>query len=536
MAGKVISPHEGFQKRFVKSSLDVVFGGGQAGGGKTFASLLASAYHVEDPEYRALYVRKNLDDITAGGGMLDECKNIYDKQLISRITISDSPEVEFKSGARFVFTHMANESPNVLNERVKGWQYSGIFLDELTAYSWSTFTYLMTRNRGAAHIRPMFRATTNPKYKSWVRKFIDWYIDENGYIDPDREGVVRYFFNAGNSVDDVVWGMSKEEVYNKCKERIDRVLKDANKADPTLNISYANMIKSFTFYRGSVFENKTLLSGNPDYIGSLAAAGAKQSEMLLGGNWNIDEEDEEKIPIPESKALSIFDNDPNITENRYLTVDIAGDGDDNLVILVWYGFHIQDWMAVSSSGSTQVVAAIRRMQEKHDIGNANVIYDGVGIGNYIKGYILGARPFMGNRTPTPSGKQRYFDLKTQCADKLIEMIDNGIISVDNAAANRQYKHKLIKYQITFKEEFVKELGVLRINEMKANGKLKCINKKEMGNMLGRGRSPDILDPCIMRMWIDLDYKALDTKPYSDYQQNNSPLADDEIDIFDFLDG
>ena len=500
----------------------------------TFISLLASAYYVDDPEYKALYVRKNLDDLTAGGGMLDECKNIYPKEMISRVTISDSPEVEFKSGARFVFTHMANESPKVLQERVKGWQYPAIFLDELTAYSFNTFTYLLSRNRGAPHIPAILRATMNPKKSCWVRKFIDFYVGADGYIDPDKDGYVRYFYNAGNSVDDVVWGDTKAEVYAKCKSKIDFFLDRARKISPDLNLSYENMIKSFTFYSGSVFENTALLEGNPDYIGSLAATGAGTAEQLLGGNWDIDDDEIDTPQITINKAESMFDNDPNISSNRYITADIAGEGEDNMVILVWYGFHLVDWVALDTTTPTEIVSAIRRMQEKHDIGNSNVIYDGVGIGNFVKGYIIGAKAFKGNNSPTISGKQRYFDLKTQCADKLIEMLENGAISVDAKIAEKIYKHKNIKEPRTFKTEFIREATALRINTL-PNGKLKCLNKKDMNKKLGKGFSMDIIDPFIMRMSIDLDYKSLDIQPYNNYDENEyTKCGDDEMLLWDYL--
>ncbi len=168
--------------------------------------------------------------------MLDEFQNLYPKDLFKSITTSDSPEIEYKSGSRVVMTHLADDNVERLKERTKGWQYDAIFMDELTAYSFSAFTYLMSRNRGSSGIKPMFRGTTNPKKSSWVRKFIDWYIDADGYIIPERDGVVRYFFNSGTSVEDVVWGDTKEDVYNICKNVIDRVIYGAKKSG--VDISY----------------------------------------------------------------------------------------------------------------------------------------------------------------------------------------------------------------------------------------------------------------------------------------------------------
>ena len=40
---KIIKPQEGFQEAFVKSNLDVVFGGGSMSSGKSFGAILALA-------------------------------------------------------------------------------------------------------------------------------------------------------------------------------------------------------------------------------------------------------------------------------------------------------------------------------------------------------------------------------------------------------------------------------------------------------------------------------------------------------------
>lgn len=93
---------------------------------------------------------------------------------------------------------------------------------------------------------------------------------------PDRNGKVRYFYVNGSTVDDVVWGDSKEEVYAKCKIDIDRKLVRIGG-----DFDYTNMIKSFVFYQGKLSENKAMLENNPNYIGSVAASGGKWHKLSL---------------------------------------------------------------------------------------------------------------------------------------------------------------------------------------------------------------------------------------------------------------
>lgn len=502
---KVIKPQDGYQERFVTSNVDIVVGGGAAGVGKTSAAVISSGYYVDIKEFRALYVRKNLGELKGGGSMTEEFKKIYPPQVIARTTMSDNPEIEFTSGAKVIMTHMNDESINAITERVKGWQYDFIYLDELTAYQWSTFTYLLSRNRGSSGIRPLFRATTNPKKNSWVRKLVDWYIDEDGFIDPAKDGVIRYMYYAGGGVDEIIWGDSKEEVYARVKDRIDRQMK----ASGTEFMSPYDFIKSFTFIKGKLGENKILLKDQPQYLGNLAMSGGAQADQLLEGNWNVDEEEDMELPITREMAASVFNVDPNPSGKRYITADIAMGGEDNTVILAWEGFHVLDATIVAGKGldSPMVISLIRNMQAKHSIGDFNVIYDSIGQGNFVGGYIRGAIAYNSNRAPLGQGKARYYHMKTQCAEKIIELIKYGVFSIDPSVANRIYKHRSIKKVITFKEEFITECSVIRFYPPLDNGKLRVIEKADMCRLLGKNRSPDILDNFIMRVSVDLDYNT-----------------------------
>jgi len=525
---KIIAPQEGFQEKFVESNIDVVFGGGAAGVGKTSAAVLAIAYYVGNPNYRALYVRKNLGELKGGGSMPEEFAKLYPEPLIARTTMSDNPEIEFVSGCKVVMTHMANENIHDITERVKGWQYDFIYMDELTAYQWNTFAYLMSRNRGSSGEKPLFRGTTNPKRNSWVRKFIDWYVDEDGFIDPLRDGVVRYFYYAGGTVEDVIWGDTPDEVYVRCKERIDRQMK----ASKTEHLSPYDLIKSFTFYSGKLGDNKILLKDQPQYVGNLAMAGGTQAAQLLEGNWNVDmEEDSESLIYPQHMD-NLFDNDYQITEKKYITVDIALQGDDNLVAMVWYGFHIKDIVVLSGTITPpEAINAVQLLQQKHDIGNYNIIYDSIGVGSFFSGFFSGAVAFNSNFTPSKAGKARFSTLKAECAHKLSEMLDARAISIEKNLLDRIYKHKNAKESRTIRQELIRESKVL-IPKVSNNGKIGLITKKEMGAMLGKGNSPDLLDPMILRMYPDLDYVPNGIVPTGDtYMQGKDDI---HIDLEDFF--
>ena len=73
----IFSPHNGFQKKFVMSNVDVVVGGSAMGVGKTFGALLMAAQPSLDPNFKMVCLRKNLNDTKVGGGMTDDARYIY---------------------------------------------------------------------------------------------------------------------------------------------------------------------------------------------------------------------------------------------------------------------------------------------------------------------------------------------------------------------------------------------------------------------------------------------------------------------------
>ena len=200
-----IRPQEGFQMSFIRCNLDVVFGGGVLASGKSFALVLAMAEPLlTDPDFRAMISRRSLGNQKAGGGFVEKFKQIFGSDFV-RVKESDSPRVSFPNGTFVDLTYLDDSNMDKLRERAKGWEYDMIAIDELTEMSWEAFSYVMTRNRGQSKtFTGKFFATMNPKRSHWTRIFLDWYIGADGYIIPERDGKVRYFYVAGPTVKDVV--------------------------------------------------------------------------------------------------------------------------------------------------------------------------------------------------------------------------------------------------------------------------------------------------------------------------------------------
>lgn len=468
----------------------------------TFGAVLSMAEGALDPRFRGCFVRRTLGELKVAGGVVEKFREVYGNNI--DVKMSDSPLIKFKgTGATVECRQIQNEERQKVIEQWKGSEYDLIAFEELTGFSWETFTYLMSRNRGKAKNTGHIIATTNPKKSHWVRKFIDAYIGYDGQIIPEMNGVVRFFYIKGEKVEDVVWGDTKKEVYEKCKADIDKKLKSFG-GDAT----YENLIKSFTFILGKTSENKAMLENNPDYVGSIAATGGKQSKILIEGNWDVDEdEDDSKAPIPHDSALRVFDNEPCVNGDKWITADLADVGKDNSVFLAWNGFHIFDILVLSESTPRQNAEWLQMFAEKHGIPDAHIIYDATRA-LYINDYIQDAQPYISSRAAMGMFARGFRHLKDECFFRLAYVIKNGMLSFEDSVAKKRYEHSQMKQSITIQEEFLDECYVVRFLDL-VNGKKTLVGKKEMNAKLGKNRSMDLLDPCAMRMYPTLRLKPGD---------------------------
>lgn len=520
-AQKIIKPFDGFQDNFVRSNLDLVIGGGSMGGGKTAAAVLCIAEPSLDSRFRAVYLRNNLGDLKSGGGILDEFKKMYGKGC--NVAESGDPHVDFPSGARVDVTHIADQSKEKVLQRFKGRQYDFIYFDEGTGFTWECFTAVYSRNRGMAKWTGKVRMTTNPKRSHWLRIFLDWWIGADGFIIPEREGVVRYFYINGETVKDVVWGNTKAEVYQKCKIQIDRVLAKFNGKNG--KATYEDMIKSCTFYEGKMSGNKAILESNSGYVGSVAVMGGREAQANLEGNWNVDTDEDMDAPIPSDVANQIFLTDPQTNGDKWVTCDLADTGTDNFLALAWDGFHIIDALILGRTTPRMNAERLELFAKTHGISNSHIIYDAVR-GTYINDYIPEAIPFVSYRGSMGMYGRMAYNLKAECYLRLIEVLKRENLSMADEVSQRVYEHQNLKSAITIQNEFMEECSVVRFKDMQS-GKKALISKKEMNAKLGKARSMDLLDPIAMRMLPCLEYV------YGEELEKTTPqtVADDDDDYY-----
>lgn len=481
-----IRPQEGYQMKALSSSADIVIGGGAAGAGKTFSLLLDPLRYVNNKNFGAVIFRRLTTQIRAEGGLWDESKKLY--PLAGATSNSTELQWKFPSGSKIKFSHLEHE------KNVTSWQGSQIpFIgfDELTHFSKQTFFYLLSRNRSNCGVKPCVRATCNPDPDSWVFDLIKWWIGEDGFAIPERQGVVRYFVKDGDAM---IWGDSVDECIEKASYFINPLVEASG-------IDAKHFVKSITFIGGSVYENKKLLGVNPEYLANLAAQDEQSKLQLLDGNWKVSLNPDDIYDYYAFK--DIFTNDFVNEGDKYITVDVATSGKDKLIIYAWSGFRIIDVSITDKSTGKEVIDAIQTMQKRHKVPNRSVTYDADGVGSFIGGvnnaFIPGSIPFNnGGKAIDMRDNRKFRNLKTQCYFYSGERVGRNEIFVLPAVLEKMFDEKR-----TVRQRLIEERKAIKKKPERDEEPLSLIPKDEMKQKYLNGESTDLLDPFMMREIFEL---------------------------------
>lgn len=222
--------------------------------------------HVSNPLFSAIIFRRESPQITNEGGLRDESFKIY-PQLGAKLRETDN-RWTFPTQATVRFAHLQHDT-DVLNWQ--GSQIPFIGFDELTHFEESQFFYMLSRNRSMSGVKPYVRATTNPDATSWVKRFLSPWIDPTHPLHAES-GEIRYMVRRENTI---YWYTTFEEA-----TRENEILWSAQ-------LKPENVIKTVTFVAARIYDNKILLSENPEYLGNLMALPLVERERLLNGDWNI---------------------------------------------------------------------------------------------------------------------------------------------------------------------------------------------------------------------------------------------------------
>lgn len=500
-----IVPQAGGQERMLAQDVDILICGGSRGGSKSFSLLMEALKDIQRPDFHAIILRNNKKAMEK---LIRDSKKLYTQYGTYNRSAADMTWY-FDAGGTLEFKYH-DDSDDDFKERFQGQEYAYIGIDEITHISYRKFKYLTTCNRNAYGIRNRMWGTCNPDPRSWVRQFVDWWIDKDGYIDPKRDGVVRYCFMKGERINNIVWGDTREEVYRKCKEEIDLLWTPEYEK---MGLQPQKVfIQSVTFVRADLSQNPMLLLSDPSYLGRLGAQDRAQVLRDLKANWNATDDSDDLVTFDDMEE--VFNNAYQYDDHhRYVTGDIALEGGDNLILWLWEGWHVRD-MFVCRTDSRRTATLVKHQLKTWGVDEADFCYDGQGIGAYIKGFFPRALKFIAQATPLPEPatedreegveeedvKYAYKDLKSQCAFLLYLRIKDLGLSFEGDLLDKEVSGN--GYEgLPLRQILQKERLVIKRDTSIRNKGFSLMSKKQTKQFIGH--SPDFFDALIYRMYFEL---------------------------------
>ena len=474
----------------------------------TVTMLMEPLYDIGNKHFNGIIFRKNKDDFE---NIINESKRWF--AGLGRYNKSkDDMTWNFKTGAKLGLT-IYDMPMNDFDIAYRGQQFAYIGIDELPQMPFEMFKFLMTCNRNTVGIHSRILGTCNPDPLSWLRDFIDWWIgkedtvyedglkhpERKGFAIPERVGRIRYCYMPDDSVQNIVWGDTPHEVYEQCRDLIDDAW------DPSLEqYGYTKesfFVKSATFIKANLMDNKALLQNDPGYIASLLNQPPEVRAREFDGNWDIIKMGDDMI---QSFHLDrCFQNAQMVGDKvRRATCDVAGEGGDNCVTWLWIGWHVADVFVCRRDVFTTVEMLRAKLQE-WGVLEQNFAYDLNGMGQVLKGAFPRAIPFNNMEAVAQRDRNLYDCLKSQCAYKFAERTQQTGWSIEPTLLDRKYKTgketKSLYSILQLERKCVKQ-------DMSKQEKGWClIHKEQMKNKAVVGHSPDFFEALFMREVFDIKH-------------------------------
>jgi len=254
----------------------------------------------------------------------------------------------------------------------------------------------------------------------------------------------------------------------------------------------------------------------PDaYIEQLKRSDKITKERLLLGNFEYDSDD--RALVSYDYITDLFNNSVPVSEQKYLTADIARYGKDKTVIGLWEGLKLTEIVVLEKSSIPNTSEKIRSLARQNNIPYPHCVIDEDGVGGGVVDLNYGMKGFTANSSPieVKSKRQNFRNLKSQCGFTLADYIN-------------EHKIAITQQSVEIKEKILQEIeATLKQKTVDNDLRLELISKDEVKEIIGR--SPDFADMILMRMFLELNHMTTakvtisrpNYKPYG--YQNNQQL-------------
>jgi len=240
------------QRAFLESKAYEALYGGAAGGGKSEALLAGALRWVDSPHFRGLILRRTYADLDRS--LIERSRALFRAAFAGAEYNEMNRRWRFPSGAILYFGHLEHEKDKYNYQSA---EFSYIAFDELTHFTETQYTYMLSRARSSKGLPIRIRAATNPggDGHEWVmRRWSPW-LDPRADAITAEPGQILHYRNA-------------EDGSEWCERTTPGAL-------------------SRVFIPAKVTDNPHLTKNDPDYVERLRGLDRVTRAQLLDGNWLV---------------------------------------------------------------------------------------------------------------------------------------------------------------------------------------------------------------------------------------------------------
>lgn len=305
-------------KLFIDSDADITVFGGAAGSGKTYQGICRFLRFINEPLYKGYVIRKTQASLKHGA-FKDAIRLFTAWEPRIKYNKVDMT-ITFPSGAMIVFKGLDGTASI---EYFQGQEISGALVDEATHIKYEEISWLMTRLRTNADVKPTVWFTCNPDPDHFIAEWVDPYlfpkntyktvkghlIDVGGRVDPKLNCRKRWYYVIGGLW---YWNDDRDALIEECKHLI---------------FDDSQQPMSFLFIGATCEDNPVLMREQPNYKSQLLNKTKLEAERLLYGNWYIREEGagywKKEWVLPLVKKFPTEDNPLDKIDKRVRCWDFA---------------------------------------------------------------------------------------------------------------------------------------------------------------------------------------------------------------------
>jgi len=391
-------------------------------------------------------------------------------------------------GATMTMEHL--QDVKKVSDRFRGVEMAYVVIEELAEHTRDNMDVLfdlLTSNRSTSGVKPKCVCTCNPVGRSnSLRAFLDWYIDPvTDTVIPERDGVVRHFFRYGETMAEIAWGSTPEEVHGNAlaAAKLDEL-------SAASGVDWRRLVTSLVFIEGRYQDNEVLKATDPKYMGRITARGGRSTLNDIKGVWRDVESGDAMLGAADMERL--FSNTERRDGTMRASADVALAG-DFFVIWAMDGMHVCDVEAWRGLPSDQVIPFVRAFLDRNGVREENFTYDANGLGLWLSGPMPHAVGF--NNKSAPSDSRLWNNLKSESAEKFVNAVRHGDMSFAPEVLSRRFLDGR-GGEFTVRERLMEERLAIK-RKATATGRFEIISKPQMKEEIGH--SPDFIEALFMVM-------------------------------------